>query len=103
MKELADGRDCPGEQALAFGMVDRLGTEEDARRWAAELGGLDPEKAECYTFEEKKPLLSKLLPGNRSALSLLPAHMPATMARLDFEVATSGVPLWIYQPPMMVK
>ena len=103
VKEFADGRVFTGEQALAFGMVDRLGTEEDARRWAAELGGLDPEKAECYTFEEKKPLLSKLLPGNRSALSLLPAHMPATMARLDFEVATSGVPLWIYQPPMMVK
>ncbi|MEM9946237.1 MAG: signal peptide peptidase SppA [Cyanobacteria bacterium P01_D01_bin.36] len=103
VREFADGRVFTGEQALAFGMVDRLGTEEDARRWAAELGGLDPEKAECYTFEEKKSFVSKLLPGNRSALSILPAHMPATLARLDFEVATSGVPLWLYQPPMMVK
>ncbi len=101
VREFADGRVFTGEQALAFGMVDRLGTEEDARRWAAELGGLDPDKAECYTFEEKKPLLSRLLPGNRSVLDVLPAQMPATLARIDFEVETSGVPLWLYQPPMM--
>ncbi|MGB7487792.1 MAG: signal peptide peptidase SppA, partial [Phormidesmis sp.] len=44
VREFADGRVFTGEQALAFGMVDRLGTEEDARRWAAELGGLDPDK-----------------------------------------------------------
>ncbi len=103
VRQFADGRVFTGEQALALGVVDRLGSEEDARRWAAELGGLDPEKAECYTFEEKKPLLSRLLPGNRSALDILPTHMSATMARIDFEVATSGVPLWMYQPPGMVK
>ena len=97
VRAFADGRVFTGEQALALGVVDRLGSEEDARRWAAELGGLDPEKAECYTFEEKKPLLSRLLPG-QSALAILPAYMPAAMARLDFEVATSGVPLWMYQP-----
>lgn len=103
VRQFADGRVFTGEQALALGVVDRLGSEEDARRWAAELGGLDPEKAECYTFEEKKPLLSRLLPGNRSALDILPTHMSATMARIDFEVATSGVPMWMYQPPGMVK
>ncbi len=99
VREFADGRVFTGEQALALGVVDRLGSEEDARRWAAELGGLDPDKAECYTFEEKKPLLSRLLPGNRSVLAgLLPDYLPATMARLDFEVATNGLPLWLYQP-----
>jgi protease IV len=101
VREFADGRVFTGEQALALGVVDRLGTEEDARRWAAELGGLDPDKAECYTFEEKKPLLSRLLPGNRSMLAVFPESMPATFARLDFEVATSGVPLWLYQPAGM--
>ncbi len=106
VRQFADGRVFTGEQALALGVVDRLGTEEDARRWAAELGGLDPEKAECYTFEEKKPLLSRILPGSRfdvsapanSPWAMLPAQMPATLARLDFEVATNGVPLWMYQP-----
>ncbi|KPQ35768.1 MAG: protease IV [Phormidesmis priestleyi Ana] len=107
VRQFADGRVFTGEQALALGVVDRLGSEEEARRWAAELGGLDPEKAECYTFEEKKPLLSRLLPGSRfditapsrSPWALLPAHLPATLARIDFEVATNGVPLWMYQPP----
>lgn len=98
VREFADGRVFTGEQAVSLGLVDRLGTEEDARRWAAELGGLDPEKAECYTFEEKKPLLSKLLPGSRTAFDALPDYMPATMARIEFEVATSGLPLWMYQP-----
>ncbi len=106
VRQFADGRVFTGEQALALGVVDRLGSEEDARRWAAELGDLDPDKAECYIFEEKKPLLSRLLPGSRfdrsfsqSPWAMLPAHLPATLARLDFEIATSGVPLWLYQPP----
>ncbi|MEO0770998.1 MAG: hypothetical protein AAFY72_16515 [Cyanobacteria bacterium J06649_4] len=46
-------------------------------------------------------MLSRVLPGNQSPLGILPDHMPATLARIDFEVATSGVPLWLYQPPMM--
>lgn len=106
VRQFADGRVFTGEQALALGVVDRLGSEEDARRWAAELSNLDPDKAECYTFEEKKPLLSRLLPGSRfdrsfsqSPWAMLPAHLPATLVRLDFEIATSGVPLWLYQPP----
>ena len=98
VREFADGRVFTGEQALEMGLVDRLGTEEDARRWAAELGGLDPDKAECYTFEEKKPLLSKLLPGSRTALDALPDYMPATLSKIEFEVETSGLPLWMYQP-----
>ncbi len=98
VREFADGRVFTGEQALALGMVDRLGSEEDARRWAAELSGLDPEKAECFTFEEKKPLLSRVLSGNNALLSVLPESMPATMAKIEFEIATSGLPLWMYQP-----
>ena len=98
VREFADGRVFTGEQALEMGLVDRLGTEEDARRWAAELGGLDPDKAECYTFEEKKPLLSRLLPGNQTAFDALPDYIPATLSKIEFEVETSGLPLWMYQP-----
>ena len=103
VREFADGRVFTGEQALELGLVDRLGSEEDARRWAAELGGLDPDKAECYTFEEKKPLLSRVLPGSRStaALELLPAYLPSTLSRLEFEVETNGMPLWLYQPNLI--
>lgn len=44
VKTFADGRIFTGEQAVKLGIVDRLGTEEDARRWLAELAGLDPKK-----------------------------------------------------------
>ena len=52
VRTFADGRIFTGEQAVELGVVDRLGTEEDARRWAAELVNLDPEKTEVYTLEE---------------------------------------------------
>ncbi|MGJ3245592.1 MAG: signal peptide peptidase SppA [Elainellaceae cyanobacterium] len=93
VKSFADGRIFTGQQALEHGVVDRLGTEEDARRWAAELAGLDPEKAECFTIEEPKRFLSRLLPGNRVSSSL------STGADwLEFELLTSGLPLWLYRP-----
>lgn len=94
VRSFADGRIFTGQQALELGVIDRLGTEEDARRWAAELAGLDPEKAQCYTLEERKSLVSRILPG-RSQFS------PAIEARLDwleFELKTSGLPLWLYRP-----
>jgi protease-4 len=107
VRTFADGRIFTGEQALQLGVVDRLGSEEEARRWTAELAGLDPDKAECITFDEKKPLLKRLVPGN-SNLSLnapglaypglaVPA-LNATLEWLEFERSTSGMPLWLYRP-----
>jgi protease-4 len=93
VKSFADGRIFTGQQALELGVVDRLGTEEDARRWAAELAGLDPDKTQCYTFEERKPFLSRLLPGT--------AQLESGFAAgnwLEFELSTSGLPLWLYRP-----
>lgn len=94
VRTFADGRIFTGEQALELKVVDRLGTEEDARRWAAELAGLDPDKAECFTLEEKKSLLSRVLPtGDR-----LESQLSAASNWLEFEVSTSGLPLWLYRP-----
>jgi protease IV len=81
---------------------DRLGTEEDARRWLAELAGLDPEKTKTYNFDESKSLLSRVSGGgdSRLAQSLLKAH-PGVGAGLDwlaYELETSGLPLWLYRP-----
>lgn len=94
VKSFADGRIFTGEQALTLGVIDRLGTEEDARRWSAELVGLDPEKTPCYTLEERKPLLSRLLPGsNQEKLGI-----KSSIDWLEFEMSTSGLPLWLYRP-----
>ncbi|HEY9736776.1 MAG TPA: signal peptide peptidase SppA [Trichocoleus sp.] len=110
VRSFADGRIFTGEQALQLGVVDRLGTEEDARRWAAELAGLDPEKAECLTLEERKPAWRRFLPGSQSLLSkddlgnaaplvgINAAAMNATLEWIAFEQATSGLPLWMYRP-----
>jgi protease IV len=94
VKQFADGRIFTGEQALTYGVVDRLGTEEDARRWAAELAGLDPDKTKCQTIVDRKPLLNRLLQSQFSgAESLVTA-----MDWVQFEVSTSGQPLWLYRP-----
>lgn len=95
VKQFADGRVFTGQQALELGLVDRLGTEEDARRWAAELVGLDPEKAKCKTIEESKPFWNKLLPGNQQSDLPLPAPI---VEWVTFDLATHGLPLWLYRP-----
>ena len=94
VKTFADGRIFTGEQALELGVVDRLGTEEDERRWAAELAGLDPEKAECFDIEEPKPFINRFIPGKSQTKS----RIGATINWLDFELTTSGQPLWLYKP-----
>lgn len=109
VRSFADGRIFTGEQALALGVVDRLGSEEEARRWTAELAGLDPEKADCITIGEKKSGLRRFLPGRsegqtqamQSALAaagLSPATLGATLDWIAFEQSTSGLPLWLYRP-----
>jgi protease-4 len=94
VRSFADGRIFTGEQALQLGIVDRLGTEEDARRWAAELVGLDPEKTRCYNFEERKPALNRFLSEKAQASS----GLVAGINWLEFELSTSGLPLWLYRP-----
>lgn len=94
VRSFADGRIFTGQQALALGVIDRLGTEADARRWAAELAGLDPEKTPVFTIEDRKPPLSRLVFNHSRTL----AGMEAGMQWLEFELASSGLPLWLYRP-----
>ena len=115
VKQFADGRIFTGQQALELGLIDRLGTEEDARRWTAELAGLDPDKAEAILIEEPKPLLSRFLSNqslplghNPSLLATIaslssPAHFAGQIRQesfdwLSFELKHQGQPLWLYHP-----
>jgi len=94
VRTFADGRVFTGEQALKLGLVDRLGTEEDARRWAAELAGLDPDKTECFNIEEPKPFINRLIPGRSQTSS----SIGVAINSLQFDLATNGLPLWLYRP-----
>ena len=94
VRSFADGRIFTGEQALKLGIVDRLGTEEDARIWAAELAELDPDKTECFTIEEPKPWINKFIPGRSQTKS----GIGAAIDWVEFELATCGQPLWLYKP-----
>ncbi len=102
VRGFADGRIFTGQQALELGVVDRLGTEEDARRWACELAGLDPEKTRTFNIEEKKGLLRRLRTSGEMQSdrlgSLLSHRLSSATDWIEFELATSGVPLWMYRP-----
>ena len=103
VRSFADGRIFTGEQALELGVVDRLGTEEDARQWAAELAGLDPEKAEVIKIEPKKSGLQKFFPGRSQSLveqafPTATANLQTVTNWLEFEISTAGLPLWLYRP-----
>jgi protease IV len=93
VRSFADGRIFTGEQALELGIVDRLGTEEDARRWAAELAGLDPDKTECFNIEEPKPFINKFIPGRSKTKS----GLGSAIDWLQFDLETNGIPLWLYR------
>jgi protease-4 len=62
-----------------------LGTEADAKRWCAELVGLNPDKAKFYTIKPPRTLANRLL--NRNTL----------LERLSFELETNGMPLWLWR------
>jgi len=99
VRTFADGRIFTGQQAIDLGVVDRLGTEEDARRWACELVNLDPEKTKTYNFEEKKSLVNRFTSNDRldGLIGALPP-LVVGMDWLEFELETSGLPLWMYRP-----
>jgi len=90
VRGFADGRVFSGAQALPLGLVDVLGDEESARRLAAELAGLDPEKTRAITFGKPPRKLLGLLPGATLLLQLSQS--------LSLELAWNGQPLWLHRP-----
>ena len=90
VRGFADGRVFSGAQALELGLVDELGDEERARRLAAELADLDPEKTRPTEFGAPPKRFAGLVPG-RSALRNL-------VQLVSLELAWSGQPLWLWRP-----
>jgi protease-4 len=69
-RELADGRVYTGQEALALGLVDRLGNLSDAIDLAAELGGIEGEPR-VIEYQRTPGLMEMLLSG----LSPMPASV----------------------------
>lgn len=59
--EIAEGKIFTGRQALELGLVDALGSEQDAVDLAAKLSGLEGKPAVVYGEEKKGGLLRYLL------------------------------------------
>ncbi len=61
VRAIADGRIFSGEQARELGLLDSLGSMEDAIALAAQLGGIEGEPSVVYAEEKKFSLLEFLL------------------------------------------
>jgi protease-4 len=61
VRELADGRIFSGDQARQLGLVDELGTLEDAIEQAAKLAGIQGEPEVIYPEKKKFSLLDLIL------------------------------------------
>jgi protease-4 len=72
VSKLADGRVYTGQQALKYGLVDELGTLQDAIDAAAKMGGIDGSPVILKPAKRRLSLLDFLLGYSRSALRLNP-------------------------------
>jgi protease-4 len=68
VRAFADGRIMTGRQALAFGLVDTLGTFEDAKRIAASLCGIEGEPRLIRANRRLHSWLRDLLVGSTEGL-----------------------------------
>lgn len=71
VKDLADGRIFTGEQALQVGLIDELGSLEDAVRIAAQLSGIEGEPV--VVSKKDRFSLMNLLKGPQELIETLPS------------------------------
>ena len=91
VRTFADGRVFSGAQAKELGLVDELGDEEEAKKLANKLAGLE-ETSELLpvTFAAPKKKIAGLLPGGMLLSNL--AEL------LNLELSNSGQVLWLFRP-----
>jgi hypothetical protein len=89
VRALADGRVFTGRQALALGLVDALGYEEDALAKAAALGGIKGTPRVIHLAPPAFSFLSALLSGQISQ-SLLPGNFLSDLLAPKLEYRWTG-------------
>ena len=90
VRSFADGRVFTGSQAKELGLIDAIGDEEDAKKLAAELAGLEDDNIRPITLGKEKKKLANLIPGSKIILELL--------NWLNFELSNNGKVLWLFKP-----
>jgi protease IV len=75
VKDLGDGRIFTGQQALKIGLVDTLGTFEDAKSIAKCMAGL-PQDAGVYEYERGGKFIDMVLGDVNELLGLKRPWMP---------------------------
>ena len=102
LKALAGGRVWTGRQAKANGLIDELGTLEDAIAEAAKLGGLKGDKEpELLLLPKKKASLDSLLSGFGVEVATLLSKNPALAERVQgigFFLQVEKDPIWAISP-----
>lgn len=83
VSEIADGRILSGEQALAYGLVDRLGNLEDAVEEAGKLGGIEGEPEVVRPPEEKLSLIDLI---RQQIGAVLKENLSTGRFRLDYSI-----------------
>lgn len=81
--EIAEGKIFTGKQALDLGLIDVLGTYDDARRLAAELSGIKGEP-EVYEPKQRKRTFFDLIFGDVDAMLSEMQNLPVLRYQLVF-------------------
>jgi len=74
LREIADGRIFTGRKAKELGLVDELGSLQDAIQKARELSGYPDAKP--LFIQEEKPLLRRLMGSGLEEIKLLTSYTP---------------------------
>jgi protease-4 len=74
VRKLADGRVYTGQEAKADGLVDELGTYQDAIAAAAKMAGIEGTPKIVSPAKKNFSILDLILGDSRSALALSPDH-----------------------------
>jgi protease-4 len=102
LKALAGGRVWTGRQAKTNGLIDELGTLEDAIAEAAKLGGLPADKdPELLMLPKKKASLDSLLSGFGAEVVILLGKNPTLAERVQgigFFLQVEKDPIWAIAP-----
>jgi protease-4 len=82
LRAIADGRIFTGRQALAYGLVDKLGTQSDALKRLGELAGIP--KPQLYEYKPVRSWRDVLQSSAKSAIES--AGVPLSGPRLEYRM-----------------